>query len=62
MKSIKTLIDDSKSNRANAADLKQHPEQLKRWIKNDAHYTEDGSVYIKTVGSLKHITKEKENE
>ena len=30
-----------------------HPQQLKRWIDNDAHINHKGEVYIKTKGSVK---------
>lgn len=30
-----------------------HPQQLKRWIDNDAHINDKGEVYIKTKGSIK---------
>lgn len=31
-----------------------HPQQLKRWIDNDAHINDKGEVYIKTKGALSH--------
>jgi len=33
-----------------------HPQQLKRWIDNDAHINDKGEVYIKTKGSVKSLT------
>ena len=50
MTPLKNLTDATKSNRANAEALGLHPEQLKRWLDNDAHVKPDGTVYIRTKG------------
>lgn len=50
MTPIKNLTDPTRSNKANAEKLGLHPEQLKRWLDNDAHVKSDGTVYIRTKG------------
>ncbi len=52
MTPLKNLTDATKSNRANAESLGLHPEQLKRWLDNDAHMDGEGNVYIRTKGKL----------
>lgn len=52
------LTDESKSNYENAKSLGVHPQQLKRWLDNDAHVNDDGDIYIKTKGNLSdHLPK-----
>lgn len=53
MKPIKHHLDAYPNLHAAGKALGIHPQQLKRWIDNDAHINDKGEVYIKTKGSIK---------
>ena len=53
MKPIKHHLDAYPNLHAAGKALGIHPQQLKRWIDNDAHVNDKGEVYIKTKGSIK---------
>lgn len=53
MKPIKDLTGKYPNLHAAGKALGIHPQQLKRWIDNDAHINDKGNVYIKTKGNVK---------
>ena len=52
MKKLKLITDKYESMYQAGKALNVHPQQLKRWIDNDAHVNKDGDVYIKTKGNV----------
>lgn len=50
MKSIKSLKRESESEYAFATRIGTTQVQLKRWLKNNAHFDSEGDIYIKTKG------------
>lgn len=53
MRSIKEVTSKHPNLHAAGKALGIHPQQLKRWIDNDAHINDKGEVYIKTKGRIK---------
>lgn len=54
MTPITTLTNKHPSQYAAAKALGAHPEQLRRWVNNDAHVNDKGEVFIKTKGRINH--------
>lgn len=49
---LKEITDRYKSLYACGKDLKIHPQQLQRWLDNDAYVDDKGNVFIKTKGQI----------
>jgi transposase-like protein len=52
MKPITTFTNQHSSQYAAAKAIGVHPEQLRRWVKNDAHVNDRGEIFIKTKGRI----------